>query len=372
MRQYQPDIIYVEDSVKESPITTNVLKSLPGVPVETIDSSVKLLENARIWSPTVSRAKRSLLLAEQKGDFFRSCPGQQAKGTYRNVCCDYYVINFASNCHMECSYCYLQAYLNFPHLVVYANVGKLIEELESGISRHPDQYFRVGTGELADSLALDLLTGYSRLLVEFFSEQENAVLELKTKTNCVQNLLTLRHGGRTVVSWSLNPSSIQRTEEHKTSSIDERLTAAEACLGAGYAVAFHFDPIIHYPTWERDYQDLLEETFSRIPATSIAWISLGALRMPDDLQEVIRKRFPASILPLGELIHAADGKLRYFKPIRVEIYRRMIEWIRELGGEVPVYTCMERPEVQAKVFGSHYLSDRALGDSLVQLRRGKM
>jgi len=60
--------------------------------------------------------------------------------------------------------------------------------------------------------------------------------------------------------------------------------------------------------------------------------------------------------------------LRYFKPIRIEIYRRMLEWIRKHGGQVPIYVCMERPEVLAKAFGPHYLSDKALGDYLVQLQ----
>jgi len=367
MKKYKPDIVYVETSVEDSAITKNVLSSLPHVSVQRIDSSTELLENARELNPSLARAKKSLVLAEHKGEFFKACPGQQVKGGSRNICCNYYVINFASNCHMECSYCYLQAYLNFPHMVVYANVEDLIAELVSQISNHPKQYFRVGTGELADSLALDGFTGYSLPLVEFFSKQRNAVLELKTKSNQIQNLVGLNHNGRTVVAWSLNPPFIQFSEEHKTSSIEERLTAAEKCVEAGYPVAFHFDPIIHYPEWRRDYRDLIKETFARIPSGSVAWISLGALRMPDTLKEVIQRRFPDSILPLGELIPAPDGKLRYFKPIRTEMYELMRKWVGELGSDVPVYACMERPEVWERVFGATHPSNEALGDSLVQV-----
>jgi spore photoproduct lyase len=367
MKDYQPEIIYLEASVRYAPVTKRVLDSLPSAPVEMIDSSMTLLGNAKEWNPSRSRAKRSLLLAEQKGDFFKACPGQQSKGETSNVCCNYYVINFASNCHMECSYCYLQAYLNFPHMVVYANSDKLFEELENAIADHPEQYFRVGTGELADSLALDALTAYSRPLVEFFAEQSNAILELKTKTDCIENLLDLNHRGHTVIAWSLNPSFIQKTEEHKTASIDERLMAARLCVEAGYPVAFHFDPIIHYSNWKEDYRDLIKDTLTEIPSESIAWISLGALRMPDTLKRVIRKRFPSSILPLGELVPASDGKLRYFKPIRTEIYHFMRSCIEEWGPGVPVYACMERPEVWSKVFGRCYPSERELGNSLVQV-----
>jgi len=252
-------------------------------------------------------------------------------------------------------------------MVVYANVKKLLRELESCLSNHPGQYFRVGTGELADSLALDPLTKYSEPLVEFFSRQENAILELKTKSNCIQNLLDLEHKKRTVIAWSLNPPSIQKTEEHKTSTVDQRLDAAAECVKAGYPVAFHFDPIIHYPGWKEEYGDLIRETFGRIPAKSVAWISLGALRMPDTLNAVIKERFPGSILPLGELVPSSDGKLRYFKPIRTEMYRHMRECISEYGADVFVYACMERPEVWSRVFGSSYPSDQVLGDALVQV-----
>jgi spore photoproduct lyase len=367
MKRYQPEIIYIETAVRSSPITRRVLRSLPDVMVEEIDASLTLLEDVKEWHPSLTAAKKSLLLAEQKGEFFRPCPGQQSKGASRNVCCNYFVINFASNCHMECSYCYLQAYLNFPHMVVYANIEKLLEELRYAVSGQPDQYFRVGTGELADSLALDSLTGYSQPLVEFFAEQPNAILELKTKTDCIENLLGLDHRGHTVVAWSLNPPFIQETEEHKTSTIGDRFSAAKVCVEAGYPVAFHFDPIIHYPSWKKDYEDLIRETFERIPVNSIAWISLGALRMPDTLKKEIRERFPSSLLPLGELIPAGDGKLRYFKPIRTEIYHHMRSWIAELGAEVPVYACMERPEVWSRVFGVSSPSNVSLGNSLVQV-----
>jgi spore photoproduct lyase len=252
-------------------------------------------------------------------------------------------------------------------MVIYANLEKLIAELTDQISAHPEHLFRVGTGELADSLALDSLTGYSRPLVEFFSRQPNAILELKTKTNRIHNLFDLTHNGHTVVAWSLNPSFIQRTEEHKTSTIEERLRAAEQCVDSGYPVAFHFDPIVHYDRWEKDYKDLVEETFARIPAKSIAWVSLGALRMPDTLKKTIQRRFPNSILPLGELVPAPDGKLRYFKPLRAELYDQMRTWIAEAGPGVPVYACMERPDLWERVFGPASPCNQVLGDSLVQV-----
>lgn len=82
---------------------------------------------------------------------------------------------------------------------------------------------------------------------------------------------------------------------------------------------------------------------------------------------LIRERFPRSVVPLGELIPAEDGKLRYVKPIRVEMYRSLLDAIEEFGAGTRVYACMERPEVWRKAFGRVPLSDPGLGESLVEL-----
>jgi len=351
MKDYRPECIFVERDVRTSPITKNVLQALPDVPVREVDSSEPLLQASQRQSPKPAQAKRSLILARHKGRFFKPCPAGRTKEGFRNVCCSYFVINYASNCHMECSYCYLQSHLNFPHLLIYANIGDLLTELEEAFAQAPERPFRIGTGELADSLALDPLTQYSVPLVEFFARRHHAVLEFKTKSDCVENLLGLDHRGRTVVSWSLNPECVQQREEHKTATINERLEAAGRCVAAGYPVAFHLDPLIFYEHWERDYEDLIEEIFDRIPPPFLSWISLGSLRMLPGLKQVMRERFPGSRLPLGELVMTGDGKLRYFKPIRVEMYDKVLGWIRSRGPSLPVYACMENGDIWRKVFG---------------------
>jgi len=351
MKPYRPQKLFIESSVAETPVAKNVLDSLPDVPVEIVDSAEKLLTSAKEQAPTLTRSKKYLLLAEQKGRFLKHCPGGKGRLGIQNVCCNYLVINYAANCHMDCSYCFLQSYLNFPYLTIYANHRELLDELESAFSIDRSRCFRVGTGELADSLALDSVTRYSVPLVEFFATQPNAILELKTKTDSIEHLLALEHRGRTVLAWSVNPPRIQKTDEHKTASLAARLRAARRCAQAGYPVAFHFDPIVQYPGWEAEYSSVVSEIFQQLPGGSVAWISLGGLRMTHALKQVIRSRFPKSPLPFGELVPGEDGKLRYFKPVRVAIYRQMRAWIREADPDVPIYLCMEKPDVWAKVFG---------------------
>jgi len=62
-------------------------------------------------------------------------------------------------------------------------------------------------------------------------------------------------------------------------------------------------------------------------------------------------RHPSSDLFCREFIRGLDGKMRYFKPIRIEMYRKMVAWIRNCSADVSIYLCMESGEVWEKALG---------------------
>ena len=209
------------------------------------------------------------------------------------------------------------------------------------LSESPEHTLRIGTGDLSDSLALDHLTGFTRRLVPLFGRFPNGILELKTKSDTIANLAGLEHNGRTVVSWSVNTSRIVQTEESGTASLRQRLNAARQCQEWGYRVGFHFDPLIHYPGWEEEYEETVAEIFRSVDPAKIAWLSLGGFRFTARLQEVMRRRFPGSRIMCGEFVPGHHGKYRYFRPIREEMYSRMMASIRRFAPDVLVYLCME-------------------------------
>jgi hypothetical protein len=53
----------------------------------------------------------------------------------------------------------------------------------------------------------------------------------------------------------------------------------------------------------------------------------------------------------AELFPGADGKMRYFKPLRVEMYTKMLHWLRRYTVDTHLYLCMESHEIWQKVFG---------------------
>ena len=68
----------------------------------------------------------------------------------------------------------------------------------------------------------------------------NAMLELKTKSDCVDLILDAEHRGRTVVSWSLNTEYIINHEESGTASLQRRLDAMKKVHDSGYLLGLHF------------------------------------------------------------------------------------------------------------------------------------
>jgi spore photoproduct lyase len=346
MVPFRPERIVVQEESWEDEATRAILERLPGIPVATITDVETLLPELRSGSDFRAVAKRTLILARNRGSFMKECPGAGAE-----ICCNYFVINYALNCHLECTYCVLQAFLNNPALTIYTNIDDMMREVGEKVSGSPERTFRVGTGETADSLALDDITRYSRKLVPLFRTLPNAVLELKTKSAQVGELETLDHGGHTIISWSLNPRRIIRSEELKTASLEERLDAARRCRQWGYRVGFHFDPLIYYQGWEEEYDGVVRELFRHVDPGGVCWISLGCLRFTHDLKQIVRDRFPKSRIPYGEFVPGNHGKLRYFRPIRDEMYARIRARIREHAPEVLVYLCMENRAVWQKSFG---------------------
>jgi spore photoproduct lyase len=293
------------------------------------------------------------------GKFLKHCQGSGAE-----VCCNYFVVSYAWNCHLDCSYCVLQSYLSNEALVVCTNIEELLQDVKIALGQAPERIFRIGTGELADSLALDHLTHYSSRLVPLFASLPNGILELKTKTNQICNLRNLDHRGHTVISWSMNSKQVCRMEETKAASFEERLSAAIQCQDWGYKIGFHFDPLIYYPGWEDEYRQAVQDIFREVNPDSIAWISLGALRFPPHLRDLVRKRFPRSKVSCGEFVPGHHGKDRYFRPIREEMYRKMRGWIRAEAPEVFVYLCMENRYVWAQSFGPDSCRSECLSDQL--------
>lgn len=326
----------VEEACEDSLLVSNLRANLPEARLQIVG---RIPESTEPESGVIE-------VVQFRGRFLKSCPG-----TRHYLCCGYQIIHFGMQCSLNCTYCILQAYLNQPNLRLFGNTEDLFAELEQELRSHSTRLYRTGTGEFTDSLLLDRWTDFSRELVPFFARQPNAVVELKTKTDFVDNLEGLDHGGHALVAWSLNAPSVRRREEALTASLEERLEAARRVSRWGYKLAFHFDPMIEHPGWREGYDRVLDQLFSAVEPQNVVWISLGAFRFMPDLKPIIQRRHPASRIVYGEFIRGLDGKMRYFRDIRVELYGLMLERIRRFDADLCVYLCMESEDIWQQVFG---------------------
>jgi spore photoproduct lyase len=335
--------LYIDRQIAESPQVGLITERLR-LTGEIVPDAQTVYDAVSAAADPVGQGKKVLFLTRNKGAFIKECPGTRAY-----TCCGYKILHIGSFCQMDCAYCVLQSYFHPPVLQYFVNHHDLYQELADIFAEKETQ--RIGTGEFTDSLIWELWTDLSTRLIPTFAGQNRAVLELKSKTTAVDNLASLDHNRKTITSWSVNTPTVIAREERGTASLTARLRAAARCESWGYPLAFHFDPIVIYKGCEKDYQRAIKIIFSSVSPKNIAWISLGSFRFMPALKPLVEKRFPKSRIIYGEFINGLDGKMRYFKPMRIKIYQDIITSIRKYAPGVFVYFCMEDEEVWRKCLG---------------------
>lgn len=344
MKSLSIDKILVDNQVLGEELTKDILSKFNSAMIEEVSS-----DNVNFENISVARGKSILYITNYKGKFCKPSPGTSQD----YICCNYHIINETTGCPIDCAYCILQGYMNSRVLTVYANYKQIFKEFDEMISMFPNRLLRIGTGELADSLALEEITGISRKLIPYFELKKNILFELKTKTNHIAFLSRFSKKLKNlVVSWSLNPPEIIDNIEFKSDLLSDRMAAAEKVQAIGLKLGFHFDPIVYHDNWRQNYQNLINELFKRIDHRNIVWISLGGLRFPPSLKEIILERFPKTSITRAEQIIGIDQKLRYFKPIRLEMFKEIYSLIRSHSENVFIYFCMENKNIWQKTMGS--------------------
>lgn len=321
-------MIYVEKSAIDLPLTREVSKNFN---LEVIEDNAE-----------VEDIKSNVIITNVVDNFVHQCPATQ-----EHRCCNYHVVDIMQGCPFDCAYCILQLYLPHKNIRVTGNIDKVLDDIRLA-TKH--QKKRIGSGELADSLAMDKTIPLSKFIVPLVNELDNIQFEFKTKSDVVDNLLEL-NPKNCLVSWSLNPEEIISQEEPYTATLERRLKAAENVIKHGYKVGFHFDPLIMHKDFEKIYGNLIENLTSRIDGKNVEYISISTFRCPADLMNEIRMRPKDSILTKGDFVRGIDGKVRYFKAERVKMISFVLNKIRKEWKDVFIYFCMEHDSVWSNLLG---------------------
>jgi len=330
--------LYVEDEFKGQPLAQRLAQGL---------EPTIIAQAGPADYPSFGRGET--LLTRHRGAFVKPCPA-----TLNYNCCGLQIFHFGLGCTLGCRYCILSAYLGTEALVLFGNIREGLSELREILSRDPgSRPKRFCTGEFTDSLLLDRSSGLAAELIEMFSENSSALLELKTKTDYIDHLLALDHRGRTVISFSVNAPEICRQEEGRAAPLTARLAAARRAADAGYPIGLHFDPIFEYPGWADGYARTADLIGQHLAGAEVAWVSLGCFRYLPSLKDVMLARHPGTSIYDAEFITGGDGKMRYPRPLRTRLYRGVASALsRVLPDSAVIYMCMESSRVWRDVFGT--------------------
>lgn len=366
------DHVFIDELARGSAVAERFMSAFPSTKISFVTETPFSESRGELSAREFDRSKRNLFVTPFKGQFFKRCPGSRPG----LACCNYFVLNWGLQCDMNCSYCYLQSFINTPALTIYSNLDSALAELRAmgavavaGSCRDgsspratlANSKMRIGTGETVDSLSLDPLTLYSHKLIEFFREYPAWTLEFKTKSAYVEQFLDVEHAGNVIVSWSINPQHIIESEEHGTASLAQRLAAASKCLDKNFQIAFHIDPMIWHPEWQVNYGALVDEVCRRFTPEQIPYLSVGGLRFQPEQRAIMRERFGMnSYVTRSETFPSQDGKLRYDTKLRQEMFSFVINRFKQHSAAWRIFICMETPETWLQAAGGSPFKDHSL------------
>jgi DNA repair photolyase len=264
-----------------------------------------------------------------------------------NTCPNFRHFSPYGYCHYGCHYCYLagtQEVRCSPTVKIFLNLEEILQEIDRracqiGGPKAPVAFY---LGKLQDGMALDPLTGYSRVLIPFFAEHPLARLRVLSKSADFVNVLDLNHRGHTVLSWTFSPAVVQQDYEPNAPTGAERIEAAKQCAAAGYPIRAMLMPIIPVRDWQRHYDALLETLLSQVQLDRITLGGICSYRPALKLMERKLGRenlISRSLTPPGP--SPGDGRARYPPHLRREIYSHVLATIRRYQPDLTCALCME-------------------------------
>ena len=284
MAKWKPKEIIIHEKIRKDPVTDHVLERCKGVPIKYVRSGTR--KEIVAESDVLSSAKETMLDKILAGKtVLYIAPTNNVVDLFtmpddRMMCPHFERLKLASNgCFYQCDWCYLKLTYRaaFPFITIRAQYDKIKTQLTERLSttKSPVMF---NSGELADSLALEHLTGAAKEFVPWFGQTQNGYLFMLTKSDNVDNILDLSHNGHTVVAWSINNEAVSRKFEIGAPAFIKRLEAAQKVQKAGYPVRIRLDPIVPFEGWKEAYKGTIKQIFSQI---SPERITLGTLRFEE-------------------------------------------------------------------------------------------
>ena len=196
--------------------------------------------------------RTAIIYANKKGEFLRKTPNNYTpNGGYG------YSILTQYNCIYDCSYCFLKGYFKSFNPVIFLNFEDYFKAIDEVIKRDKTRplYFYAGT--FSDPLSLYFAGDFLIDLIEYFGKlSDDVFLEIRTKSDRVENVFNLKPYNNVIFAFSLSPESMIEKYEFLTPSIEKRKMAIKRLDDKGFKIGIRFDPVI--VDYLDDYSELLD------------------------------------------------------------------------------------------------------------------
>lgn len=278
--------IYVEKSVNNHPRTRNILEKFPWAEIIEIDHYKDVFCRRGQSYPLQHRTQNLILASKQGKLLYEGAPVCQSFGNE-----NFYYTSCMMNCIYDCEYCYLKGMYPSGNLLIFVNLEDIFAEVEQILKKH-SVYLCVSYD--TDMMALEQVTGYTKEWVHFAQRQANLKIEIRTKcaNRQVWNHVPAVPG--VVFAFTLSPQSVIDAYEHGTPSLESRLACAAEAVHRGFPVRLCFDPMIYCQNWEKQYDAMLQQVFTKIDMEKIEDVSVGTFRVSQDYLKKMRKQEPFS------------------------------------------------------------------------------
>ena len=222
-----------------------------------------------------------------------------------------------------------------------------IEDMFRELDNHKGNNEMISCGIVNDSLVYDNITNISHDLIDYFGNREDLTLEFRTKSKNIKGLLKEKVYKNILVSFTFSPEEVIEKYEFHTASLQDRITAARQLQEHGYNIGIRIDPVINIKNRKNAYTDMINKLMRELDTKKIRDIGLGSLRYTKGLKDKVLSERKTDLF-YNELVTGIDGKERYFKGIRIQMYNEIVEEIRKYG-DFDIYLGMEKEYIWKKV-----------------------
>ena len=306
--------LYIEESVKDEALTCKIMEKFSNSRIIFI-KHYKDVFNRPNQDFGVQSKSKNLILARREAPYLY-------EGSYYSDGFEYEHFFYTPSilgCLYDCDYCYLSGMYNSANSVFFVNTQDFFDAVVPYLNKPT----LIAISYDTDTLAIESLTSHTKEWIEFAQKHPNLHLEIRTKSANFKAIKNLTCNDNIVLAWTLSPQKTIELYEHKTPSLEKRLSSIKEAIDAGWRVRVCIDPVIYNEDFNELYPPLIDKLFSTIEPNKLFQLTLGSFRMSSVHLKKIKKlrRSDIAFYPY----EVKDNIVSYGKTIEQNILHVMLQ-----------------------------------------------